>query len=138
MRIGHHRMRRGALVAALALALAGLLAAVGAAAAGSFSAHAGRPSYDRSSLQLVARGSYSTAKRHTQLKVTVCLDHRVGARFFEVRCATATRAGKRVRAAISVPGCVKGKWRSTATGEALNRKGAWIHQAGDVSPPFGC
>jgi hypothetical protein len=131
------RIPRGALLALLALALAGLVGAVGAAAA-NYSARAGTPSYDSSSLQLTAGGSYRTAKRHTQLRVTVCLNHKVGARFFQVRCATATAAGKRVLGAVAVPGCVKGNWRTTAVGEALDRQGAWIHQATATSAPFRC
>jgi hypothetical protein len=136
--IGQRRIRRGALVALLALALAGLTGAVGADAAGTFSAAAATPSYDTASLQLTASGSYRTARRHTQLRVTVCLDHKVGARFFQVRCATSTGAGKFVTGPVAVPGCVKGNWRTTATGEALNRKGQWIHRASAKSPPFRC
>ena len=70
--------------------------------------------------------------------MTVCLNHRVGARFFQVRCVTGTGAGKHVLATVAVPGCVKGNWRTTATGEALNRQGAWIHQASAKSAPFRC
>jgi hypothetical protein len=132
------RIGRGALVALLTLALAGLTGALGAAAAGTYSAAAGTPSYDSSSLQLSASGSYRTVKRHAQLRVTVCLNHRVGARFFQVRCATGTGAGRHVLATVSVPGCVRGNWRTTATGEALNRKGEWVHPASAKSAPFRC
>jgi hypothetical protein len=43
-----------------------------------------------------------------------------------------------VSAEVSVPGCVKGSWRTTSTGEALNPKGEWVHQASATSTPFKC
>jgi hypothetical protein len=43
-----------------------------------------------------------------------------------------------VTAEVGVPGCVKGTWRTTATGQALTKKGAWIHQARATSRPFRC
>jgi hypothetical protein len=116
----------------------GLYAAVGADAAGTFAAHARRPAYDTAALELKGRGGYTTVRPHTELRVTVCLRKRLGGRSFPVRCATGTGAGTRVSAEVGVPGCVKGSWRTTSTGEALNRKGAWVHQASATSPPFHC
>jgi hypothetical protein len=98
--------RRLVLLVAAALVATALLAAVGAAAAGSFAAHAQRPAYDASTLELRGHGGSTTAKR--------------------------------VTAEVSVPGCVKGSWRTTATGEALNPKGEWVHQASATSAPFKC
>ena len=130
--------RRVALLGTVVLALTGLYAAVGADAAGTFAAHAQRPSYDSGALELKGHGGYTTARTHTELRVTVCLQKRLGGRSFSVRCATGTGAGRRVTAEVSIPGCVKGSWRTTATGEALNKKGAWIHQASATSAPFSC
>lgn len=130
--------RRVALLGTAVLVATALYAAVGADAAGSFAAQATRPGYDASALELKGQGGYTTARRHTELKVTVCLQKRLGGRAFSVRCATGTGAGKRVTAEVGVPGCVKGTWRTTATGEALNRKGEWVHQATATSAPFRC
>jgi hypothetical protein len=130
--------RRVALLGTVVLAAMGLYAAVGADAAGTFAAHAARPGYDTGSLELKGRGGYTTARRHTELRVTVCLQKRLGGRSFSVRCATGTGTGRRVTAEVDVPGCVKGSWRTTATGEALNKKGAWVHQASATSAPFSC
>jgi hypothetical protein len=129
--------RRLALLASAILATTALLAA-GAAAAGSFAAHAQRPAYDASTLELHGRGGYTTARKHTELRVTVCLQKRLGGRAFSVRCQTGTGTGRRVIAEVSVPGCVKGTWRTTSTGEALNPKGEWTRQASAASAPFRC
>lgn len=130
--------RRVALLGTVVLVAMGLYAAVGADAAGTFAAHAQRPSYDSGALELKGHGGYTTARTHTELRVTVCLQKRLGGRSFSVRCATGTGAGRRVTAEVSVPGCVKGSWSTTVTGEALNRKGAWVHQASATSAPFSC
>jgi hypothetical protein len=130
--------RRLVLLVAAAVAATALLAAVGAAAAGSFAAHAQRPAYDASALELRGHGGYTTARKHSELRVTVCLQKRLGGRTFPVRCETGVAAGKRVTAEVSVPGCVKGSWRTTATGEALNPKGEWVHRASATSAPFKC
>jgi hypothetical protein len=129
--------RRLAILAIAACGLA-LLGGVGAAAAGSFTAHAARPSYDRSSLELTGQGGYTTARDHTELRVTVCLQKQLRGRAFSVRCQTDTGSGKRASAEVGVPGCVKGSWRTTSTGEALNPKGEWVHQASATSAPFKC
>jgi hypothetical protein len=130
--------RRVVLLGTAVLIAMGLYAAVGADAAGTFAAHAQRPSYDSGALELKGHGGYTTARVHTELRVTVCLQKRLGGRSFSVRCATGTGAGKRVTAEVGVPGCVKGSWRTTAIGEALNKNGAWVHQASATSAPFSC
>jgi hypothetical protein len=130
--------RRVSLLGAAVLAATALYAAVGADAAGTFAAHATRPDYDTGALELEGSGSYTTVRRHTELRVTVCLQKRLGRRAFSVRCATGTGTGRRVSAEVGVPGCVKGTWRTTATGEALDRTGAWIHRASTVSAAFRC
>ncbi len=130
--------RRRALLATAVVAVAVLLTAVGAAAAGTFAAHARTPAYDASALELRGQGGYTTARKHAELRVTVCLQKRLGGRAFSVRCETGVAAGKRVTAEVSVPGCVKGTWRTTSTGEALNPKGEWVHQASATSAPYKC
>lgn len=131
-------MRNGRYIFVIALLLAAL-AGTEALAAGSYEARAGRPVYDSGSLQLLGQGTYRTPTRHAELRVTVCLRKRTAGRFFDVRCETATAAkGKRVKAEVSVPGCVKGVWRTSAVGEAFGRGGALLNQASAVSKPFRC
>jgi hypothetical protein len=138
MRNVHQISRRLALLATAVVAATALLAAVGADAAGTFAAHAQRPTYDASALELRGHGGYTTAREHSELRVTVCLQKRLGGRAFSVRCETGVAAGRRVSAEVSVPGCVKGSWRTTATGEALNPKSEWVHQASATSAPYRC
>ena len=122
-----------------ALVLAALVAApMSVLAHGSFQAHARQPQFDSGSLRLVGSGGYVTERRHQQIRVTVCLRKRYGARFFAVRCMTDSDSDRRVRAQVSVPGCVDGVWRTTALGEALGRAGEWTHAAFDASPRFSC
>jgi hypothetical protein len=131
--------RRRAVLAIVALAVAALLAAVDADAAGTYAAHAQRPAYDTTTLELTGHGGYTTARKHTELRVTVCLQKRLGGRAFSVRCATGAAANaKRVTAEVGVPGCVAGSWRTTSTGEALSPKGEWVHQASVTSAPYRC
>ena len=130
--------RRVVLLGTAVLVGMGLYAAVGADAAGTFAAQAQRPSYDSGTLELTGHGSYTTARTHTELKVTVCLEKRLRGRSFSVRCATGTGTGERVAAEVAVPGCVKGTWRTTANGEARNKKGAWVHRTSATSAPFRC
>jgi len=120
------------------IAATGLYGAVGAGAGGRYAAHAARPTYDTSGLELHGHGAYTAPRTHKQLRVTVCLRKRVGGRSFSVRCQTGTAAGRRVTAEVVVPGCVKGSWRTTSTGEALSPKGEWAHQASATSAPFHC
>ena len=130
--------RRVALLGMAILAVSALYGALGADAAGTFAAHAARPAYDTATLELTGHGGYTTARVHTELRVEVCLQKRLGGRVFSVRCGEGTGAGKRVTADVTVPGCVKGTWRTTSSGEALNRKGEWVHQASAISAPFRC
>lgn len=124
---------------AAVLAVAALVAApVSVWAHGSSRAHARAPAFDSSALRLVGSGGYATERRHRQIRVTVCLRKRYGARFFAVRCMTDYDNDRRVRAQVSVPGCVDGTWRTTALGEAMGRGGGWTHAALDVSPRFRC
>jgi acyl dehydratase len=129
------RLRLGA-----ALALFAVLAAapVLALAHGGSSARAVRPVFDKDTLRLVGSGGYATERRHREIRVTVCLRKRYGSRFFTVRCETDTDTDRRVRARVSVPGCVEGVWRTTALGEALGRDGEWSHAAFDASPRHRC
>jgi hypothetical protein len=138
MRNVHQISRRHVLLATAAVVATALFAAVAAAAAGTFAARAQRPAYDASALELRGHGGYTTARKHSELRVTVCLQKRLGGRAFSVRCETGVAAGKRVTAEVSVPGCVKGNWRTTSTGEALNPKGEWVHQASATSAPYRC
>ena len=78
-------------------------------------------------------GGYATSRKHAAIRVTVCLNKRYGGQFFKVQCQTDYDSDKRVKARVSVPGCVKGVWRTTAVGEALGRGGNWGHTATDAS-----
>ncbi len=130
--------RRLTILAIAALAASAVLAAVDATAAGTFAAHAARPAYDTTSLELSGHGGYTTLRKHSELKVTVCLQKKLGGRAYSVRCETGVGSGRRVTAEVGVPGCVKGTWRTTSTGEALSPKGEWVHQATATSAPFKC
>jgi hypothetical protein len=105
---------------------------------GASSAHAVRPAFDSGALRLVGSGGYATERRHQEIRVTVCLRKRYGSRFFTVRCETGYDSDRRVRARVSVPGCVDGVWRTTALGQALGRGGEWTHDAFDASAPHRC
>src|ERR1700749_1492009 len=70
--------RRVVLLGTAGLALLGLYGAVGADAAGTFAAHAQRPSYDSGALELKGHGGYTTVRPHAELRVTVCLRERLG------------------------------------------------------------
>ena len=131
-------MRNGRYIFVIALLFAAL-AGTEALGAGGYELRAGRPAYDSSSLQLVGKGAYRTPQRHAELRITICLRKRTAGRFFDVRCETATAAkGKRVKAEVSVPGCVKGVWRTSAVGEAFGRGGALLNQTAAVSKLFRC
>ena len=115
-----------------------MLVAQPAAAAGGFEARAKRPAYDSGSLQLVGGGSYVSESFRPALRVTVCLTKKIGRQSFTINCESSTGKGRRVKATVSVPGCVAGTWRTTVTGEAFNRKGALIDQSSAVSRKFRC
>lgn len=119
-----------------ALALAAV--PVIAAAHGSATAGAKKPAYDASALELVGRGGFATERKHAAIRVTVCLRKRSNGRFLAVRCETSTDTDRRVRGRVAVPGCVDGVWRTTAFGEAINRRGVVAHTASKVSAKLVC
>ena len=123
---------------ALTLLAAAALAPALALAHGSYDAAARRPAFDGGSLKLVGVGGYATSRKHSSIRVTVCLNKRYGGQFFRVQCQTDYDSDRRVKARVSVPGCVKGVWRTTAEGAALGRAGNWGHAASDTSRPFHC
>jgi hypothetical protein len=139
MTVGIRKSDRGPLLCALIVALASLAAVpavvLGHGASGT---HAVRPAFDQGALRLVGAGGYATERRHRGIRVTVCLRKRYGGRFFTVRCETDYDDDRRVRARVSVPGCVDGVWRTTALGEAMGRSGEWTHDAFDASLPHRC
>ena len=136
---GLGRNRKAVRLVAWLAALATLTALpVIALAHGSFGAHARQPVFDSNTLRLVGSGGYGTERRHAGIRVTVCLRKRYGGRLFTVRCQTDTDNDRRVKAEVSVPGCVDGIWRTTASGQALGKSGEWTHDDLDVSPPFRC
>ena len=130
-------MKRGRYILALALLVALLSAQVAEAGAG-YEARARRPSFDHSSLSLVGAGSYTSETVKAELRVTVCLTKKFGRRTFTVSCESSSGRGRRVKAQVSVPGCVRGAWRTTTSGEALNRKGEVVDQSSAVSRKFSC
>ncbi len=130
-------MKNGRYILALTLLLAALAAQV-ARAAGDSEARARQPAYDGSSLELVGAGSYVSEVSRAQLRVTVCLRKKFGLRSFDVRCETASGSGRRVKAEVSVPGCVAGAWQTTTSGEALDRDGDMVDSATAVSRRFRC
>ncbi len=130
--------RRAALLGLMILVATALYGAVDAGAAGSFAAQATRPSYDTGSLELTGTGGYSTARARAELRVTVCLQKRLGHRSFPIRCETGAGTGTQVSAEVAVPGCVAGVWRTTSTGEARDPGGNWGERASTTSAPFHC
>lgn len=130
-------MRNGRYILLVGLLLA-VLVAPGALAASGFQAAASRPSYDASALELVGKGLYRSEAKHKTMRITVCLRRRFGKRFFEVRCASASKSGKKVSAQVNVPGCVKGAWRTTVVGEALDRNGNVLDQSSAASRIYHC
>lgn len=130
-------MKNGRYILALTLLLA-TVACQAALAAGGGEARARQPAYDSTSLELVGAGSYVSEVTRAQLRVTVCLRKTFGNRSFDVRCETVTGSGRRVKAEVSVPGCVAGLWRTTTTGEALDRNGDPVDSTAAVSRKFRC
>ncbi len=130
--------KRARLWIALALMAAAALTPALALAHGRYGAAARRPAFDGGSLKLVGVGGYATSRKHSAIRVTVCLNKRYGGQFFKVQCRTDYDSDKRVKARVSVPGCVKGVWRTTAEGAALGRGGNWGHEASGISRPFHC
>lgn len=105
---------------------------------GNSGARAQQPFFDSSAVRLSGAGGYGTNRDHASIRVTVCLEKRYGDSFFTVKCNTVYDSDRRVRARVAVPGCVRGVWRTTASGEALGRGGNWRHAAAAVSPRFRC
>jgi len=134
------RRRTTALRLCAALCVLAVLgvAPVLALAHGVYEARAKRPSFDSSSLRLTGVGGYGTSRAHAQIRVTACLTKRYRGQFYDISCETSYSARQRVKANVSVPGCVRGVWKTTAVGQAQGRSGAWTHAAYDVSPPFRC
>jgi hypothetical protein len=128
-------LARWVLPAAL-IALAAL--PVLALAHGGAAAIAERPAFEEASLTLIGDGSYTTERRHQAVRVMVCLRKRYRDRFVKIRCARDSDDDRSVSARVSVPGCVRGAWRTTAVGQALGRGGRWTHGATDRSPVKRC
>ena len=124
-----------AVLAALAAVAVAPSVAVGH---GTAEARALRPSFNAGTVRLSGVGGYGTGRNHASIRVTVCLQKRYAGSFFTVKCKTASDSDRRVRARLSVPGCVRGVWRTTASGEALGRGGVWRHAASDVSERSRC
>jgi hypothetical protein len=143
MKPARHRTRRrlAATLVALALIAAAALApgALGALADGP-TARAKAPEYDAATLELIGSGAYRNPTPHVAVRVVVCLRHKVGPRFFDVRCVEGTGKKKaRATAIATVPGCVAGRWRTSVVGETMySRGGPWADQVTAVSKPFSC
>ena len=130
-------MKRGRYI--VVLALLGVLLSTQLAQAGTgYEARARKPSFDHSSLSLVGAGAYTSETAKAELRVTVCLIKKFGHKTFTVSCESSSARGRRVKAQISVPGCVSGIWRTSTNGEALNRKGEVVDQSAAVSRKFSC
>ncbi|HKG35764.1 MAG TPA: hypothetical protein VKA89_04905 [Solirubrobacterales bacterium] len=114
-----------------------MLLPVAAAAHGDFGARAAQPTFNGRTLRLSGAGGYGTTRTHQAIRVTVCLEKRYRGSFFDVKCKTVYDSDRRVRARVGVAGCVRGVWRTTATGEALGR-GTWKHADSAVGPPYRC
>ena len=124
-----------------ALVLAAALTVFGPAAAqghGGEAATAREPVVKDDPLRLAGAGIYATDRRHRQVRVTVCLEKRSSGDFVAVRCKTKTADAKRLVARVHVPGCVRGLWRTTVSGEAQGAGGGWRHAATATSDTFRC
>ena len=129
------KIGRYILIAALFVAMLGTEVA---GADGGYTARARQPEYESSSLQLIGAGAFASESGRASLRVTVCLRKRFGRQSFDVRCETASKVGRRVKAQVSVPGCVAGAWRTTTVGEAFDREGVLLNQSTAVSRKFRC
>jgi|SRR5687767_2735638 hypothetical protein len=130
---------RAFLAAALALLAALAILAPTATGHGDAIAHAVKPATKGDPLRLVGVGRYGTDRAHAGgVRVTVCLARRSSGSFVAVRCNTKSVPGARVRARVSVPGCVRGVWRTVVYGQAQNAAGEWRHGKVDASPRFRC
>jgi hypothetical protein len=110
-----------------------------AAGHGGEGAHAKRPVLKEGPLRLAGAGGYETERNHAgDVRITVCLEKRYSSGFVAVRCNSKTAPGNRVVARVSVPGCVRGVWRTVAYGQAQNAAGEWRHAAIDTSRRYRC
>ena len=133
------RTLRISFAAALAVLAALAVVAPSAIGHGTELAVAKRPALKEGPLRLVGAGGYGTDRNHAGgIRVTVCLERRSSGNFVAVRCKTNTSSSKRVGARVSVPGCVRGVWRTVAYGQAQNAAGEWRHPGTDVSRRFRC
>ena len=126
---------------AVALALLAALAVIAPTAIGHGNAVsiAKKPAMNEDPLRLVGAGRYATDRLHANgVRVTVCLERRSSGSFVAVRCNTNTGPRRKVGARVSVPGCVRGVWRTVAYGQAQNAAGEWRHAAIDASRRFRC
>jgi len=133
------RTLRASFAAAVAVLAALAVFAAPAVGHGGSISHAVKPETKEDPLRLVGAGGYQADRRHAGgVRVTVCLERRYSGNFVAVRCNTNTAAGRGVRARVSVPGCVRGVWRTVAYGQAQNAAGEWRHAAIDTSRRFRC
>lgn len=131
-----NRRRTGALVALISLLA--IVALVPIAQAATSSARAGKPSYSSSTLRLSGGGGFKATGKSASVFVTVCLQKRSGGTFIDIRCNSNSSGGRSVSARASVPGCVKGSWRTTSVGYATTRTGSTKLPDYSVSGVFRC
>lgn len=131
-------LRHPVAVLIAACAALGVLAAP-AAGHGGEGALAKRPVVKEGPLRLVGAGGYETERNHAgEVRVTVCLEKRYSSGFVAVRCNSRSASDRRVVARVSVPGCVRGVWRTVTYGQAQNAAGDWRHAATDTSRRYRC
>ena len=124
---------------ALGVVLALALTPVAAMAHGTSGAVAKQPKFNSATQRLSGGGGFGTSRKHSELRIRVCLEKLYGERYFAVRCKNKSRSTARaVTTRVSVPGCVDGVWRTVVSGEAVGRDGTVKHQASRVSPRFRC
>jgi len=120
------------------LALGAMIPLV-AMAHGTSGAVAKKPNFNSGTQRLSGGGGFGTSRRHSELRIRVCLEKLYGERYFAVRCKNNSRSTTQaVKTRVSVPGCVDGVWRTVIFGEAIGRDGTVKHQASKVSPTFRC
>ena len=124
---------------ALGVVLALALIPAVAIAHGTSGAVAKQPNFNSATQRLFGGGGFGTSRKHSELRIQVCLEKLYGERYFAVRCKNKSRSTtKVVKTRVSVPGCVDGVWRTIVSGEAVGRDGTVKHQASRVSPRFRC
>ena len=139
MGASRNRALKASIGAALALLTALAVIAPMAIGHGGAVARAVQPAMKGDPLRLVGAGGYRTDRPHAGgVRVTVCLARRSSGSFVAVRCNTKTSSTRRVGARVSVPGCVRGVWRTIVYGQAQNAAGETRHATVDASPRFRC